>query len=468
MASLLRFADTDYFLSGRFFKDLESDHPVLVDPLWLGTKLESHFKDFPLPKTDSSNSFSLVTSGSTGVPKIVWKDWNEIQNEVDVWLQEPYTKVMFQETNQVRVHVPLCHLYGLLWGFLIPRALGLPMIMGDTQSQNKSELWITSAPHLQSIISNKTQLPKRAIVSGMKFPVPLARELRDLGGISLIEIYGSTETGGMGYRDPLRQNRFQLLNEVEVNFQKEGETSELCIKSPFVSRKYFSFSENEWVLQNLPNHSFYATGDLGEISDLGFYLLGRKDRIIKHKGKRVSLDRIESEILGLKLEGQFVCVPVFDDSGDTIGLFTNTKDPIDKIYQTLRNELPDSHLPRVIVKQNQIPKLPNGKTDYQTISNFCLEEYKRLKTLKENRNSQFKITTDTSVSDIMQSILGYVPQPNEHLVYDCGMDSILFTEMFLKIESIIEHKIPEEDKQSGYFVSLSGIEEYIKDKLYLQ
>jgi acyl-coenzyme A synthetase/AMP-(fatty) acid ligase/acyl carrier protein len=468
MASLLRFADPDYFLNGTFFEDLKKDHPILVDPLWQGTSLERQLSDSLLPKQSNPQTFSLVTSGSTGSPKMVWKHWDEIQKEVDVWLSETNTQTFFQDVEEIHVQVPLCHLYGLLWGYLLPKALGIPIVMGQSKTETPAKLSITSAPQLQMAVTNAFALPERAIVSGMKFPVPLARDLRELGGISLLEIYGSTETGGMGYRDPLRQNRFIFLQEVQIQFQTFGEENELLVKSPFVSKHYDTFETNEWVSHHLPPNSYYATGDLGENSDLGFYLIGRKDRIIKHKGKRVSLDRVESEILGLRLEGQFVCVPVHHERGDTIGLFTDSRLPIDHLYQTLRNELPDSHVPRVILRQNSIPKLPNGKLDYQSITKLCLNEYIKQIATKDKEKQTIQINSETTVAEILSSILGYIPKPNDHLIYDCGMDSIQFTEMFLKLETKIGSKIPEEDKQTGFFMSLSGMEGYLKDKLYLQ
>ncbi|MCW7505895.1 non-ribosomal peptide synthetase [Leptospira paudalimensis] len=469
MASLLRFADKDYFLSGNFFEDLEFHHPILVDPLWQGTKLETQFQQFPLPVLETPNhrSFGLVTSGSTGVPKIVWKEWEEIQSELEVWAKEKEIQSFLDGIREIQVQVPFCHLYGLLWGYLLPKQLGLPIVFRDGYNHSETTLYITSAPQLQLAFSQGMQLPKRAIVSGMKFPVPLARELREKTEISIIEIYGSTETGGMGYRDPLRQNRFQLLPNLQFQFQSVEENQELLVKSPFVSKQYYSLQSSAWELHKLPTNSYYATGDLGENSDLGFYLLGRKDRIIKHKGKRVSLDRIESEILGLGLEGQFFCVPVHHETGDTIGLFTDSLQPIDTIYQTLRNELPSSHVPRVIVKQNEIPKLPNGKTDYSKISSFCYEEFLRLQSLKEKGKNIQNINSETTIPEILESILGSVPKPDQHFIYDCGMDSILFSELILKLEKKIGYPIPEEDKQTGYLFSLSGLEEYIREKLYL-
>ncbi|TGL62629.1 non-ribosomal peptide synthetase [Leptospira jelokensis] len=469
MASLLRFADNHYFLSGNFEKDLEENHPILVDPSWRGTKLERELTDFPLPQITNPRSFSLVTSGSTGLPKLVPKDLDQIHNEIHAWLSLTEFQTFSKGIREVFVQVPFCHLYGLLWGYLLPKALGIPIRTGNEDAPTDPEtLWITSAPKLQLALQEGESLPERAIVSGMKFPVPLARALREREGISILEIYGSTETGGMGYRDPLRQNRFQILQEVRFRFRDEAEEKELQIQSPFLSKRFYTFQNQVWESVSLPQDGYYATGDLGDSSELGFFLLGRKDRIIKHKGKRVSLDRIESEILGLGLVGQFVSVPIKQESGDTIGIFTDSTLPIDQIYRTLRHELPSSHVPRVIVIQKSIPKLPNGKTDYVTITKLCLEEYLRLKSLEEKNEIPITIDGNTTIAMILKSILGYEPKPNDHFVYDCGMDSILFTEMVLKLEKKLGSKIPEEDKQTGYFVSLSGLEEYVKEQLYLQ
>ncbi|XDD56027.1 phosphopantetheine-binding protein [Leptospira sp. WS4.C2] len=467
MASILRFADTDYFLSGNFESDLESDHPILVDPLWKGTKLENHLTNFPLPILTSSKSFCLVTSGSTGIPKMVWKEWSEIEQEISYWEKLPEIQSLYMRAGTVYVQVPLCHLYGLLWGYLLPKRLGVSIECGTTWEGGK--LSITSAPKLQSLLAQDGPMPESAVVSGMKFPVPLSRSLRERGGISILEIYGSTETGGIGYRDPLRQNRFQILTGLDIRLiAEEGvDEKELQIRSPFLSHQSFVLGGQGWTKEELPTNDYYATGDLGNWSELGWYLLGRKDRIIKHNGKRVSLDRIESEILGLSLEGEFVCVPISNEFGQTIGLYSTGTLATTEIIKILRKELPDSHVPRVILRNVSLPKLPNGKPDYQTITKLCNEEYQSIQNQKLNSKTSKLIDSHSSVVEILESILGLKPEPDKHLVYDYGMDSIQYADLILRLEKKIEHTIPEEDKQTSYFGSLSGIEEYIKEKIYL-
>lgn len=469
MASVLRFANNEYFLSGNFESDLKSQNPILVDPLWKGTKLEEHLSTFPLPILSTQGSFCLVTSGSTGLPKMVSKQWNEIEEEILFWEKQTEIQSLYKNADTVHVQVPLCHLYGLLWGYLLPKRFGVSIDCSPSSENGK--FWITSAPKLQSTFTLGKPLPEFAVVSGMKFPVPLSRSLREKGGISVLEIYGSTETGGIGYRDPLRQNRFQILPVVQTNFASEpgSEETELQIQSPFLSHESFFLEKEGWTKHILPQNAYYATGDLGNWSDLGWFLFGRKDRIIKHNGKRVSLDRIESEILGLSLEGEFLCVPVADKFGfgETIGLFCTTQLPTAEILQILRKELPDSHVPRVVLVKDLVPKLPNGKPDYPTITKLCNEEYVRIQNQIVTMKNETQIDSHSSVREILESILGVHPEENKHLVYDYGMDSIQYTELILKLERKIKHIIPEEDKQTSYFASLSGIEEYIQEKLYL-
>ncbi|PJZ44297.1 AMP-binding protein [Leptospira brenneri] len=369
MTSILRFADLEYFLSGNFELDLEKDQPILVDPLWKGTVLENHLRKFPLPVLDSKKSFCLVTSGSTGLPKMVWKEWREIEAEISFWTADENVQSLYTiaKTEGMFVSVPLCHLYGLLWGYLIPKRLKIPT--KQNIPKDKANLWITSAPQLQKAFESGNPLPQNAVVSGMKFPVPLARTFRDRGGISVLEIYGSTETGAIGYRDALRQNRFQILPDLELKFIAiEGtEETELQMKSPFLSPKSFLLEEEGWILQELPQNEYYATNDIGNWSERGWYLLGRKDRIIKHKGKRVSLDRVESEILGLSLPGEFVCVPISDNFGDTMGMLSSTNLSPKEIESRLLREMPESHVPKQILTNKPIPRLPNGKPDHLRI-----------------------------------------------------------------------------------------------------
>jgi len=112
--------------------------------------------------------------------------------------------------------------------------------------------------------------------------------------ITPIEVLGSTETGGIAYRQqqPEKEILWKKFDEVEIQRQKEN--GALAIRSPFC------FS-SDW----------YEMGDAVELVDNEhFKLLGRIDRIVKLEEKRISLDRMETVLADNELIDQVKILPL--------------------------------------------------------------------------------------------------------------------------------------------------------------
>ena len=99
--------------------------------------------------------------------------------------------------------------------------------------------------------------------------------------VTPIEVLGSTETGGIAYRQQASEgiNAWHKFKPVQLRRAADNDVLEVC--SPFC---YTS----DW----------YRMGDAVEMLDESqFFLLGRVDRIIKLEEKRVSLDAMERQLL---------------------------------------------------------------------------------------------------------------------------------------------------------------------------
>ncbi len=469
------------------------ESPVLIDPKWKGTSLSKKLESIKtLPNLPGR--FYLATSGSTGNPKLVAKDMSAMETELGAWGALPEVTLLF--ANQpIDVHVPLCHLYGLIWGYFLPKLFGVTTAFGPSIDSNPRKregekpfhvggevrpiTAVTTAEALRSRVRIGLPLPKIAIVSGMKFPADLAKTLREKTHIQVFEIYGSTETGGIGFRDPLRQARFQILPIVatqtkgllEENKEATNEV-ELLVNSPYISRQIFTFSEfGEWREEILDPNGYFETSDVGTQNDLGWYLLGRKDRIIKRKGKRVSLDTIEGEISELIPGFDFVCVSLQLNSGQSFGLVTNFTDE-HELKEYLKINLPESHFPEWIQFLEVLPKLPNGKWDRKEMELLFQKEIRmknHLESLEANEVREDIFRSVDPIQKIVQTVLKMDTkiEENSHLIYDYQMDSLQFTEMVFLLERLVLKKFPEEDRSLSYFYSISGIREYLKEKIYL-
>lgn len=147
--------------------------------------------------------FAFRTSGSTGEPKTC-------EHRLDALAQEAaFLAEHFPESQRVLVLVPVHHIYGFLFGVALPRQLGVPVLDED-------EAWAESRRGARAgdlIVATPLQwrqladaVPQWAAdVQGVTSTAPCdAQVLHRLlahGMARTTEVYGSSETAGIGFRD---------------------------------------------------------------------------------------------------------------------------------------------------------------------------------------------------------------------------------------------------------------------------
>ncbi|MFC7290836.1 AMP-binding protein [Hirschia litorea] len=243
-----------------------------------------------LPDVDGNNQLSIdpdydvemvfFTSGSSGVPKQIFKTASVIEAEADVW------KDWFgDDISHIAGSVSHQHIYGLIFRVALPlmarkisqddMALSWEALMEDVTPKT---LIVSSPAHL-------TRLPEKHAISftqpafilssGGLLPTEACFATAELFGVRPLEILGSTETGGVAYRQRTLED--DLWTPVSGVVTSVGEEGELRVTSPFI-----------------PDAEPVKMGDRVEFGEDGrFQLLGRIDRIVKVEGKRVSLPRVE-------------------------------------------------------------------------------------------------------------------------------------------------------------------------------
>ncbi|OCA61634.1 acyl-CoA synthetase [Aeromonas piscicola] len=227
---------------------------------------------------------TLFSSGSTGEPKAIPKAWPQLEAELRVQM------ALWGETladTRVLASVSHQHIYGLLFRILLPLALGRPF---DRRSIDYPEqLAVQTAPW--ALIASPAFLSRldpaipaagcRLIVSsGGPLQPEDAHQARALLGQLPVEIFGSSETGGIGWRQRHQaQTLWATLPGVEV---RVGPDQGLLLRSPFLA-------EGGWL----------ACADRILMTGAGFELLGRQDRVIKLEEKRISLDEVEARLQAL-------------------------------------------------------------------------------------------------------------------------------------------------------------------------
>ncbi|TFF74317.1 acyl-CoA synthetase [Aeromonas taiwanensis] len=227
---------------------------------------------------------TLFSSGSTGEPKAIPKAWPQLEAELRVQMalwgeRMAGTRVLASVSHQ--------HIYGLLFRILLPLALGRPFdrrtIDYPEQLATQGAPWclIASPAFLSRLDPAMPATGCRLIVSsGGPLQLEDARQARLLLGQLPVEIFGSSETGGIGWRQRHReQTPWTALPGVEVRVSPD---QGLLLRSPFLE-------ENDWL----------ACADRIALHEEGFELLGRQDRIVKLEEKRISLDEVEARLQAL-------------------------------------------------------------------------------------------------------------------------------------------------------------------------
>lgn len=248
-----------------------------------------------------SGQLTFFTSGSTGQPKAVVKRCQQLTSELEI-LSELFSKQLSQSDIFVST-VSHQHIYGLLFKILLPLRLGkiivsqtfeypehintqLMSTIFDSSLKTTKHIVLVSGPaHIKRLILDNVL----AVYSEYYFATFSSGGLLSMEASQLysnqmrhqpIEVYGSTETGGIAWRcgQPKPVTPWQVFP--KIKYQTDHITGRLAIFSPFV------------------DGSPYVTDDNVEtIDSTSFILKGRVDRTVKIEEKRVNLNHIEQNLL---------------------------------------------------------------------------------------------------------------------------------------------------------------------------
>lgn len=252
---------------------------------------ENDINEFPnrdVLKQDTQLLF--FTSGSSGFPVGAFKTRINLEKEVEV-LRELVSQ---KSIKKVVVTVPFIHIYGVLAGLLLPLSLeGVRLVVKEDflpyelieECKDGETLVITTPVFIKAMgkLSEKVDLSSNMFISSTG---PLhsddATLFEEQYGASLMQLFGSTETGGIAYKfgDSSKWIPLKYTN-VQTKYEK------LSVSSPFISE--FLLEDG---IKSLSQP--FVSEDIIELDDEGFTLLGRSNKIIKIAGKRISALAIES------------------------------------------------------------------------------------------------------------------------------------------------------------------------------
>lgn len=140
----------------------------------------------------------FLTSGSTGERSLVVHSIASLQEEIDAFLG------ILPPVHRVISYVPAHHIYGFLFTIMMPVAGATPCIhrMNPFSRGLQSNDRIVAHPTIWQSLDEGDALNRGITGTSSTGPLPsaVADRLRERG-VRLFEIYGSTETAGVGWRD---------------------------------------------------------------------------------------------------------------------------------------------------------------------------------------------------------------------------------------------------------------------------
>jgi amino acid adenylation domain-containing protein len=234
------------------------------------------------------------------------------------------------------------------------------------------------------------------LFAGEPFAIKYLRQLAgNIPGAELYNLYGPTETNVCTYycvdRSVLQQldqlpigkacsNTDVFAVNEDGKLISPGETGELCVRGPSVTKGYWADREKTQraVVRNPFQAHFsediYRTGDVVMLDEHGTYwYVGRRDSMIKSRGYRIELGEIETALYAHTAVKEAAVVAMPDQEiGNRIKAFVCTLQPgmLTKFdLQThCASRIPKYMVPESIEFCEELPKTSTGKVDRKRLA----------------------------------------------------------------------------------------------------
>lgn len=307
----------------------------------------------------------FFTSGSTGVPKRIKKTLTMLVSEVEYHITHHSDKIA--EFPVVIASIAPHHMYGVLWRVLFPIFSGLavdtdiifsPEELLQKQSDYDKVLFITTPSFLDGITRYGEQYKFAAncigiVTSGSLLSAKTSESAYEIFGVSPFEVFGSTETGGIAFRQQKFDTNWTIFETVNVSIQNDC----LLINSPYCFENPYLMSDAARMLDGRR-----------------FELIGRADRIVKIAEERISLPDIERQLESHPYIARAYCTAIRRGIRDAIGCMFEPTDAgaekiiaigrhafVNEIKKYLSGFVPAVALPKYVRIVHQIPTNTQGK-----------------------------------------------------------------------------------------------------------
>ncbi len=227
----------------------------------------------------SPEKITFFTSGSTGEPVPATHPYSRHEQEILAQAE------VFQGRKRIVGFVPRHHIYGFLFSVLLPKALGVeavwrqpmptPGLVGDLRA---GDLVVAFPLFWEKLMRLDVTFPPGVfgVTSTGPCPAEVLHALRGQGLERMTEVYGSSETGGIGYRHA-PTDAYTLL----PYWRRTANVSTILRTFKGGATKAFTLQDRlEWR------------------TETAFRPLGRRDKAVQVAGINVYPDRVRDMLLG--------------------------------------------------------------------------------------------------------------------------------------------------------------------------
>lgn len=225
---------------------------------------------------------------------------------------------------------------------------------------------------------------------------------------------------------------------------EHGQTGEICIATPYRSHGYMTEKGSvspfaEGLVPESITSPLYRTGDLGRRNGSNeIEILGRKDDQIKINGVRVDLLEVKSIIAShSSVRDVFVCARQSQFTKSIVAFIESVDRSEAIILNFLRTRLPTVMVPSQLHFKDLLPRLPNGKIDRKSLTEYAN------RSVSTGYISHFQ--RQSAVDQIERIWIEILDHPNllrSQNFFDVGGNSLSIVVLHERIEKQFKLKIP--------------------------
>jgi acyl-coenzyme A synthetase/AMP-(fatty) acid ligase len=306
----------------------------------------------------------LYTGGSTGAPRI----WSK--TGINIFGEALFLARHFRVSSHDRIVATVSpyHVYGLLYSVTLPLVSGAAVLQGIPSFPEEiiqavqdcaATILISVPAHYRALRGKRTMGAslRLAFSSAGTLEIEDNNRFCHNNAVGIVEVYGSTETGGIALRNRSRGEE-QFSPYPTVDWKIEGQ--QLMVRSPYLSPELVRGTD-----------VYFSTGDRVETcGQTGFYLKGRADSITKVAGNRVDLEEISTFLKQQPGVADCLVLALAEGGGRQhriVVVIEGESVNIEAMKKILASHFEPYALPRTIKTVGRMPMKENGKYDRDEI-----------------------------------------------------------------------------------------------------